>query len=438
MKRLFLSRIFLGSGLLLMSMMVVMHMKDSAVAVAASDGTTPGEFTSYGFNNPTLITDLVLSSSANDAMKEEMLVPQSTYYLNATLQDMDGFTHQDIYFVVFHSEEEVITTELVDAAIDQGVTSNSFVVRYFTPERSTFLSTAPNIVENIVITTAVDNFMIKSGTTPVDTSGLSDDVDYVSPLVFSTENDSTWSFVSGESVLSETQTEPGVAERTISIAFSPSKVAPQAIGQWHVAVVVYDRYQIEKEAPNTQTLYTYEASDSAYSMAFYGEIQLEVGQIVQFDHVTPGDLEWKDSSNSVYVRYIANGEFNRTATADVRWQSSVVGSTDAQLHDLLSADDMEHQFYLQVYRDAGTNYDDLEIQTDGLFGSASSTLAILPAVDTDYSTTGVQSSTTDIETNVQGTIERGQLTPFIFQIKLSPAFQNATYSGNVTVGIIAG
>lgn len=445
MKRQLLQRISMTSGLLIMSMMVVMHIKDVPFRLDASDGTTPSEFTSTGFNNPTLITDLVLSTTTGDAIKEVNMTPQSTFYLNATIQDFDGLTHQDIYFVVFHSDADEITAAMIDEKINQGVTPDSFVVRYLTPERSTYLSTAPIVLTQMTITTAVDNFMVKDGSTPVDSSGVNDHADYTSTVLFNASEEYSWSLVSGSSTIADTGP-VGIVEapieRDISIAFTPSKVAPQGTGNWHVAVVVYDRLQIEIPEPNTQELYIYSAMDNNYNMAFYGEIQLEPGQEIQFNDVVPGRNIWTDSSTGLLVRYIANGSFTRTATADVRWDESTLDLenefSSAELHDPLSSENTTQYFYLQVYRDKGANYEATEILHNELFTTSSDVIAILPDSNTDYATASVQSLTTAVESNVVRTSELGQLTPFLFQIKLSPDFQNATYAGNMTIGITGG
>jgi hypothetical protein len=428
-----------------MSMMVVIHIKDSGFSVDASEATTPGEFTSTGFNNPTIITDMVLSQTAGDAIKEQSLTPQSTFYLNATIQDFDGFTHQDIYFVVFHSDAAEITSAIVNEKINQGVTADSFVVRYFSPERSTYLSTAPIVLTGMTITTAVDNFMVKVGSTPLESEGISDHPDYISMVLFNAMTDHTWSLVSGDATITQTELVGAVQvayERDLTIAFTPSKVAPQATGEWHVAVVVYDRFQMESPEPNANEMDVFSALDSGYNMAFYGEIQLEAGQSIQFDNVIRGEDTWTDSSTGVLVRYIANGEFTRTATADVRWDAAFLNSITAapwaELHDPLSIDETKQIFYLQVLRDAASRYDIIEIQEDLAFATATEPIAIIPLMDTDYSIAFMQSMTSIVESNVARTSEVGQLTPFLFQIKLSSAFQNATYTGNMTIGITGG
>lgn len=446
MKLQLLKRVFIGSGLLLMSMMVVMHMKDVVFQVEASEGTTPGEFTSAGFNNPTVITDLVVSKTTGDAIKDISLVPQSTYYMNATIQDYDGFTHLDIYFVVFFSDAAEITSSLVKEKIDQGVTEESFVVRYFTPERSTYLMTAPSVLTDMTIITAVDNYMVKDGSTAVDLSGVSDHQDYTSLLLFNAKSEHTWSLISGSATVTATELVNAVEmphERDVSIEFITSKVAPQSTGKWHVAVVTYDRYQMEIPEPNSQELYVYSLFDSGYSMAFYGEIQLDSGQQIQFNRVLRGLDTWSDSSTGVMVRYVANGAFTRTATADVRWDATSQDAFSeepwAELHDPISVDLTRQYFYLQVLRDQGANYADLlEIRNDAAFATPSTPIAILPALGTDYATNNVQSMTSNVESNVVRTSELGQLTPFLFQIKLSPTFQNATYNGNMTIGITGG
>ena len=438
-------RLFVGFGLAVMSMMVVMHIKHSEFSVDASDATTPSEFTSTGFNNPTIITDMVLSQTTGDAIKELSLVPQSTMYLNATILDFDGFTYLDIYFVVFHSDEAEITPELINQKINQGVTPDSFVVRYFSPERSTYLSTAPIVLTDMTITTAVDNFMVKVGSTPVETSEISDHSDYTSMVLFNAMTDHTWSIGSGDAIVTETElvdAVPVAYERDISIAFNPSKVAPQATGKWHVAVVVYDRLQMESPEPNSNELDVFSEIDSGYNMAFYGEINLEAGQKIEFDSVVRGQDTWTDSNTGVMVRYIANGEFSRTATADVRWDAtgahSITETPWAELHDPLSVDETKQFFYLQVFRDAASNYDIVEIQENAAFLTSTEPIAIIPMISTDYTIDFLQSMTSNVESNVARTSEMGQLTPFLFQIKLSPEFQNATYSGNMTIGITGG
>ena len=438
-------RLFIGSGLLLMSMMVVMHMKDISFHVEASEGSTPSEFTSAGFNNPTVVTDLVISQTTGDAIKETSLVPQSDYFINATIQDFDGFTHLDIYFVVFYSETEELTSAEVNETIDQGVSAESFVIRYFTPERSTYLMTAPSVLTDMTIITAVDNYMVKDGSTPVDLSGVSDHQDYTSLSLFNAKPEHTWSLISGDSTITGTElvgAVPTAYKRDVSIAFTTSKVAPQSTGDWHVAVVTYDRYQMEIPEPNSQELSIGSQVDHGYNMAFYGEIQLEPGQQIEFDRVLRGLDTWTDSSTGVMVRYIANGTFTRTATADVRWDATLLDAVSddpwAELHDPLSVDETKQHFYLQVLRDAGVNYTNLEIKDDAAFATSSTPIAILPALETDYTIADLQSMTSSVESNVGRTSELGQLTPFLFQIKLSPAFQNATYAGNMTIGITGG
>ena len=445
MKLQLVRRLFIGSGLLVMSMMVVMHIKYSEFSVAANDATTPSEFTSTGFNNPTIITDMVLSQTTGDAIKETSLVPQSTFYLNATIQDCDGFTYQDIYFVVFHSDATEITSAIINEKINQGVTPDSFVVRYLSPERSTYLSTAPIVLTGMTIITAVDNFMVKVGSTPVDTNGISDHSDYTSMLLFNAMTDHTWSLVSADAIVTKTdlvEAVPVAYERDLSIGFTPSKVAVQATGEWHVAVVVYDRFQMESPEPIANELDVFSEIDSGYNMAFYGEIQLEAGQKIQFDRVVRGEDTWTDSNTGVLVRYIANGEFTRTATADVRWDATILNSITenpwAELHDPLIIDDTKQFFYLQVLRDAASNYDIVELDEDDALLTSTQPIAIVPMENTDYSIDSLQSMTSNVESNVSRTTELGQLTPFLFQIKLSPAFQNATYTGNMTIGITGG
>ena len=445
MKLQLVRRWLIGSGLFIMSMMVVMHMKDVAISVDASNATTPSAFTSAGFNNPTVVTDVVISQTMGDAIQETSLVPQSNYFINATIQDFDGFAHLDVYFIVYYAENEEVSDSFVRDKIDQGVTAESFVVRYFSPERSTHLMTAPNVLTDMTIITAVDNYMVKNGSTPVDLSGVSDHQDYTSLLLFNALNDHTWSLLSGSATVTGTElvdTVPMAYERDVSIEFTTSKVAPQGLGTWHVAVVTYDRYQMEIPEPNSQELYIYSQMESGYNMAFYGEIQLEPGQQIDFDRVLRGLDTWTDSSTGVMVRYIANGTFSRTATADVRWDATHLDVYSdepwAELHDPLVMDETKQYFTLQVFRDAGTEYAEVEIQEDATFATSTLPIAILPGLDPDYTIDHFQSMTSVVESNVGRTTELGQLTPFLFQIKLSPAFQNATYTGNMTIGISGG
>jgi hypothetical protein len=434
---------------------------------ATTDDTT-GEITSFGFNNPTDVSGLrLLESGAGSFTVTTTLSRAFRQQLQFEVEDVDGFDHLDVYVVIYKHSEKTTDSGIALQHLNSGVSDNALVLRWIAPERSVYLSgLTPEETFNFTLTSGIDNFLVKSGSTPLVNSYNSGISDFVTSGLFNAIPDtlSTWSI---DATPASTELKSGVVsvyndntvessgvrviKRLVQVNFQISKVLPQ-LGALNYAVIVYDRLQQETSTTKTGAVYSYHADNlQDYDVQFYGEIDITSDNTVEFSGVQAGSGNFQLSEELITANFISNGAYRQSFSSDTTWRPNVVTAglpNFAYLvpaSGLLSGNDptdalreQGNRFALRAFRD----------QLNGQ-GSASTPVDLLLDVDGDNigkvipSTSGVYAqSRTDyaplpskdriIET-ASPTSEPGISSTFRFEIKLSPVFQtNHVLNGVVT------
>jgi hypothetical protein len=419
----------------------------------STNGSAEGEITSYGYNNPTIISGLSIQSG-NVQIGAGDLTRANNFNLVFNVEDIDGFDHLDVYVVLYNTDPKNDDSGITKTFINSGVSDSALVVRWFSPERSTYLSGLTSTGETFAfgpdLTSGANNFLVKSGINSLDgfySSGLED---FVSTTDFNAQTNVTW--VVGAS--SSTVTKSGLVtqfdedgeeessglrniKREVSINFTMSKVAPSA-GIWNYAVYVYDRLQQEIVLSNTQEVFEYIERDTVeYVNQFYGEIQITAGSGIVFSGVQAGSGFFR-SSGVVTAKFIANGAYNQEVKSSTTWRPNAVvaGLLDqayliansgflstAANSGLLASEG--NRFALQAFRVSIDGVQEDPFTQVDIFSSGTS-VDVLPKEDGAYVTRSVtplkQGPSATIEDDV-ATTEAGMVSTFQFQIRLSEVFQ---------------
>jgi hypothetical protein len=457
----------------------------TGIAVSGTAGTTndsqEGEVTSFGFNNPSKMSGLVIRSGTTPILDND-LTRAFEFNMLFNIYDIDGFNHLDVYVVLYKTDtkDDVTDSGFTKTVINSGVTDEALVIRWFSPERSLYLSglTTADPAETYAfgqyLTSGIDNFLVKSGSTVLDEFYSSGVADFVSKEAFNDLNYITWqvndsSSIDTKSGLVTRYGEDGqeafsgmrVIERQVSIDFKMSKVAPKGTS-WNYAVYVFDRLQQEIPVSNTgfvQQLVEFAPLD--YENQFYGEIAIEEGSEIIFSGVLAGG-QFTQSSGVVTARFIANDSYSQEVRSDTTWEPNVVveglpqfayltansGLLDSQ-YDVSGLLELEgNRFALQAFRvQLGTDGGDTEpvdvfpVNTNpNVLARTNGSVYVSNRGDTPIL------SSAAVIGNAPATNEAGVQSTFRFNIRLSNVFQTqhiagdqfqlTTYTGNLQLIIV--
>jgi hypothetical protein len=322
-----------------------------SMPVVNATRTIDGSVRTFGFNNPTEISNIVIIGSGNTAIASGIgsnsLSRTDDYEIQFDVFDLDGFDHLDVYVAFFNtnSSSKETTSGILIAAINSGVEDRGFVVRWMAPERSIYLSgLASGISEPYAfdINSGVSNFFVKSGVSPISSgtynSGI---VDFVSSGAFNLNNSVTWEVTSGANpvavvsesgVVNDFSTSPSTSgvrniKYTVTIPFKLSKVAPSS-GVWNVGVMVHDRLQQEITEERTDVLVDkYAFAPNFYENQWYGEVSIVGSSGLRFTDVQAGSgFQKADQSgitSGIQARFISNGTYAQEVISDTTWRPAI-------------------------------------------------------------------------------------------------------------------
>jgi hypothetical protein len=460
-----------------------------SIPVVNATDEIDGSVRSYGFNNPSEITNVVITDRSGNLIDSGFgsldLTRTSDFIIQFDVFDLDGFDHIDVYVALFNvdSNSKETTSGILAAAINSGVEDRGFVVRWMAPERSIYLSgLASGISETFAfdITSGVSNFFVKSGVSPISSgtynSGI---VDFVGSGAFNLNSSLTWEVTSGFSpgpnavvaqsgVVNDFSATPATSgvrniKYTVTIPFKLSKVAPSS-GVWNVGVMVHDRLQQEITEERTNVLvdkYAYAAE--FYENQWYGEVSIEGNSGITFIDVEAGSgFQRADQSgliSGIQVRFISNGTYKQQVQSDTTWNPQVTipnrpafaylvsnsGLEDPSSPDVDILNTFGNRFALQARRfgisgneqiSAWVNVDPfaVDVNTVNFVLGAEVSEVYRQAINQVPDGNPVTSEIATIE-SADGTDEVGVVSVFEFQLRLSTVFQNTTYSGNISIGV---
>jgi hypothetical protein len=454
-------------------LLVLLTIQVSMPVVNAND-EVDGSVTSYGFNNPTILSDILITETSGVAItsgvEANSLTRTSEFVIQFDVFDLDGFQHLDVYVALFNTDGSSAESDsgVLITAINSGVEDRGLVLRWLAPERSTYLSGLSETY-SFDITSGQDNFLVKSGISPINSGTYNSGIeDFVTPTVFNANSGVTWvvntsaSALATESGVVNTLDASGVVESSedrnikyrVTIPFTMSKVATSS-GAWTVGVMIHDRLQQEISGSKTDILEDHYEFSAAYGNQWYGEVQIEGNDQITFTDVLAGSgFQIADQSgvtSGIQVRFISNGIYNQQVQSDTTWLPSVTITgrpvfayltTDSGLNDVNDSvlTSSGNRFALQARR--------IEIgEVPGILEFVN----ILPKAPAENDPINLFNSNSAVYrqpggdaslpsrigaiADAPGTTEVGVMSIFEFQIRLSSVFQNTTYSGNVTIGI---
>jgi hypothetical protein len=470
-----------------------------SMPVVHATKTIDGSVRTFGFNNPTEISNIVILDSGSipvaSGLSSESLSRTDDYIIQFDVFDLDGFDHLDVYVAFFNTNSSAKETAsgILATAINSGVNDRGFVLRWMAPERSIYLSgLVSGISETFAfdIDSGVSNFFVKSGVSPISSgtynSGI---VDFVSSGAFNLNSSVTWEVTSGfnpAAVVSESGIVNDFSEETpssgvrnikytLTIPFKLSKVAPSS-GVWNVGVMVHDRLQQEITEEKTGLLAdTYKYATEFYENQWYGEVVIVGSSGLRFTDVQAGSgFQIADQSgltSGIQARFISNGTYAQEVISDTTWRPAITvpnrpafaylvfgsgleGST-ATGPSRTRLDEEGNRFALQARRIqlgmTGDSFDEAATE-DAAFVDVfpdvptNETNDLIPVKDLDggiYQLADANKlpigspkpSEIAIISNAPGTDEIGVRSIFEFQLRLSAVFQNTEYSGNLSIGI---
>jgi hypothetical protein len=453
----------------LMVLVVTAFSFANVVATGTTTQNTDGQVTSFGFNNPTVVSGLRIleESGASNFVVTTSLSHASNHQLQFDIRDIDGFDHLDVYVVLYKSNTKTTDSGLALQYLNSGVSDEALVLRWISPERSVYLSglTQAPVNEQFLfpLTSGVDNFLVKSGTTALINSYNSGLDEFFTSGVFNAQELVTWN-IDGElpslelesgivSVYSgNTVTSSGVRiiKRQVTIPITISKVLPQS-GVLNYSVIVYDRLQQETDTSKTGEVFGYHADNgTSYGVQFYGEISITSANTVVFSGVQAGSGLFQNSEGTITAQFISNNLYKQSFSSDTTWLPNVVTTGLPEFAYLVPASGLlssilistrdpgdflsseGNRFALQAFRvsigGSGEETTPVDLllnvsDQDKVISSGATRLSggsVYAQSRTDY--TAMQSETSIISTGSR-TSEVGEESVFRFQIKLSPVFQ---------------
>ena len=461
-----------------------------SIPVVNATDEIDGSVRSYGFNNPSEITNVVITDRSGNLIDSGFgslaLTRTSDFIIQFDVFDLDGFDHIDVYVALFNvdSSSKETTSGILAEAINSGVEDRGFVVRWMAPERSIYLSgLASGISETFAfdITTGVSNFFVKSGVSPISSgtynSGI---VDFVGSGAFNLNSSVTWEVTSGFSpgpnavvaqsgVVNDFSATPATSgvrniKYTVTIPFKLSKVAPSS-GVWNVGVMVHDRLQQEIIEERTNVLVdTYKYATDYYENQWYGEVLIEGNAALTFIDVEAGSgFQRADQSgltSGIQIRFISNGTYRQQVQSDTTWNPQVTvpnrpafaylvsnsGLANPSPDDINILNTSGNRFALQARRIAlasdqtisdWVNIDPFVVDANTLNFVRDNTDSIYRLANENQIPLGEVALASQIGTiaSAEGTNEVGVVSKFEFQLRLSSVFQNTTYTGNISIGV---
>jgi hypothetical protein len=126
-------------------LLVLLTIQVSIPVVNANDDID-GSVRSYGFNNETVISNIVIINSVDTIISSgagsNSLTRTSEFKIRFDVYDLDGFDHLDVYVAFFNTNASDRDTQsgVLATAINSGVEDRGFVLRWMAPERSIYLS----------------------------------------------------------------------------------------------------------------------------------------------------------------------------------------------------------------------------------------------------------------------------------------------------------
>jgi hypothetical protein len=469
-------------------LLVLLTIQVSMPVVNATD-EIDGSVRSYGFNNETEISNVVITDRdgnlIDSGLGSEDLTRTSDFIIQFDVFDLDGFDHLDVYVALFNvdSNSKETTSGILAAAINSGVEDRGFVVRWMAPERSIYLSgLASGISETFSfdINSGVSNFFVKSGVSPISSGTYNSGIeDFVTSGAFNLNSSVTWEVTSGFSPgPNAVVTQSGVVndfsdetptsgvrniKYTVTIPFKLSKVAPSS-GVWNVGVMVHDRLQQEITEERTNVLVDkYKYASEYYKNQWYGEVEIEGNVNLTFIDVEAGSgFQRADQSglNAIQVLFISNGNYKQQVQSDTTWNPQVTvpnrpafaflvsnsGLAVPSEADLDILNTSGNRFALQARRIelAGDGNISDWVNVDPFVVDGSTVNFVRGNIDSIYRTAnenqipqGNAAVSSQIGTiaSAEGTNEVGVVSKFEFQLRLSSVFQNTTYSGNISIGV---
>jgi hypothetical protein len=480
--------LFLKTYVAFLMTLVLVSVSFANVTVSGTtQGNTDGEITSFGFNNPTDVSGLILLQSGAGAQsftETTSLTRAARQQLQFEVRDIDGFDHLDVYVVIYKSDNKTVDSGIALQHLNSGVSDDALVLRWIAPERSVYLSGLfPDETFNFTLTSGVDNFLVKSGSTPLVNSYNSGISDFVTSGLFNgiPNTLSTWSI---DATPESTEIESGVVsvyngenvtssgvrviKRLVTVNFQISKVLPR-VGSLNYAVIVYDRLQQETSTTKTGEVYAYHADNAVdYDVQFYGEISIDEPNDVVFSGVAAGS-GFKQSEGLITATFISNDSYKQSFSADTTWLPDVVTTGLPEFAFLIPNSGLQGVVGLTV---KGTNDPDDHLRNQGnrfalnalrnsietlrddsagatepvdllLFNTGDEIDKVISSssgavyVD-DRSATPKSSSDREIA-QANSTSEPGIVSTFRFEIRLSPVFQtNYVENGVVKTTVFTG
>ena len=463
-------------------LLVLLTIQVSVPVVNAND-EVDGSVTTFGFNNPAIISNVYITDSGGSVLiasgsTTAALTRNDSFFINFTIFDLDGFANLDVYIALFNNDlnEAETSSGVLINEINSGVKDRAFVLRWLAPERSTYLSGLSSETFRFPITAGASSFLVKSGATEISSGTYNSGIfDFVTPSEFNLNQDVTWEVTSGVAPVttvtdSGTVTTTGQAptvrniEYTVRVPFKMSKVAPSS-GVWNLGIMVHDRLQQEIIGERTNVMVdTYKYAPAFYRNQWYGEVLIVNSNIVTFTNVEAGSgFQTSDQSgeaSGIQVRFTSNGTYNQTVTSDTTWipavtiptrpiyaylvfNSGFAAANGTEARRLLNEEG--NRFSLGARRiklgDGETNVDALFVEIFPTDVPAEEVNFILPLINSAYrpvsgdgSNSSKSSNSSDVN-HALGTDEFGVVSIFEFQLRLSPVFQNTTYSGNLSIGV---
>jgi hypothetical protein len=479
--------LFLKTYVAFLMTLVLVSVSFANVTVSGNtQGSTDGQITSFGFNNPTDVSGLILLESGAGSFEEtESLSRAFRQQLEFEVEDVDGFDHLDVYVVIYKHIEKTTDSGIALQHLNSGVSDDALVLRWIAPERSVYLSgLTPEETFNFTLTSGIDNFLVKSGSTPLVNSYNSGISDFVTSGLFNAIPNtlSTWSI---DATPASTELRSGVVsvyndntvvssgvrviKRLVTVDFQISKVLPVA-GALNYAVIVYDRLQQETSTTKTGEVYSYHADNGInYDVQFYGEIIIEGDNDVVFSDVAAGS-GFKQSEDLITATFISNDNYKQSFSADTTWKPDVVTVGLPEFAFLIPNSGLQgvvgltvkgtndpddhlrnegNRFALNAFRNSITTsrgdtdepttpvdlllFENGDVDIEKVISSSSGTIYV-----NDRSATPKSSNDREIA-QAASTSEPGIVSTFRFEIRLSPVFQtNYVENGVVKTTVFTG
>ena len=447
-----------------------------------------GSVTSFGFNNPTIISGVVITDTDGIEIRSGVvgnadLTRLDDFILQFDVYDIDGFSNLDVYVVLFNTDSSSVETEsgVMLTAINSGVNDRGLVIRWIAPERGAYLSGLTETFE-FPVNSGSDTFLVKSGITPISSGTYNSGVvDFVSTSDFNNLASVTWTVDSYSTSGTSTVLQSGVVNNfdagtsgirniqyRVTIPFKMSKVAPSS-GVWNVGVMVHDKLQQEIPEPKTDEIVKHFGFSPAYYNQWYGEVSIVGNSGISFTNVLAGSgfqsVDQSGVTSGIQVRFTSNGTYNQQIQSDTTWRPAVTNPARPAFAylvfnsglDATSGDDKDrldqqgNRFALQARRiklgDEGETLSaewveivPFEPTVDNINNSGlvpnKDDLSLYQEADANQVPIGSPRSSRIGPINfAEGTTEVGVVSIFEFQLRLSSVFQNTTYRGKLTIGV---